>query len=444
MTQGSEPLLESHGHGHGGSTGASHPGHGVGVELGFVAHDGMAPPQLSLLAEGAGVGKVLFLQLPSGIAGDMTISALLDLGVPLSVVQDAVDALGLDGVELVVRRGYVGAIGCTHFHVHFSPSAHERSYLDIVALIGASQLKPSVKKRALSALQRLGEAEAAVHATTLEHVHFHEVGAVDSIVDLIGAAAALDYLGARVFASPVPVGSGFVECRHGVLPLPAPATVYCLQGVPTVDSGLETELVTPTGAAILSTVSEKFVRWVPMRPIRIGWGAGTKGLSDRPNVLRAILGDPVEAPTQATHVLLEANLDDMTGEGAGHALSAVLRAGALDCWLAPVTMKKGRPGLVFSAISTIDDAHLIADSILRETTSIGVRHTLISRTELPREVREISTPLGLVRVKLSRLQSGRIKFKVELDDCVAIAERTKLSLSEVLDQVNHAASSHLE
>ncbi len=434
-----------HSHAHGPDGGGAHPGHGVDTSRGFVEDAEVKARWQEPLERGAGANHVLFLQLVSGVAGDMTLAALIDLGVPMSVISETVEALGLVGVELVCRRGYCGAIASSHFDVHFEQQTKERSYHEIVSLISSSSLSAPVQDLALRIFRKLGEAEASVHGAELEQVHFHEVGAIDSIVDIVGVAAAVDYLGARIIASPVPLGRGFVRCRHGVLPLPAPATAHCLIGVPTFDSGLQAELVTPTGAAVVATLAEDFAAWVPMRPIRIGWGAGTRGLSDRPNALRAVLGEPFEGQARATHVLLEANLDDMTGEVAGYALGQVLAAGALDCWIAPITMKKGRPGLLFSALSRLDTASEVADRILRETSTIGVRQTLVSRVELRREIQTIETPLGPVRVKISvGASANERKWKPELDDCIALSDKFKLPLSQVLAQVQAAAFARLD
>ncbi len=280
-----------------------------------------------------------------------------------------------------------------------------------------------------------------MHRTTLEQVHFHEVGAVDAIVDIVGSAAAFCYLGARVMASPVPLGRGFVKCRHGDLPLPAPATLNCLQGVPTVPSGLNVELVTPTGAAIVASVAEDFVEWPSFSPERIGWGAGTRGLPDRPNALRAIMGRPSASLQKLSYALLEANIDDMTGEVAAYALARVLESGALDAWIGAVTMKKGRPGMVFSALVPREQAEQVSDCIFSETSTIGVRQTLVSRFELVRRQSEVETPWGTVRVKLSNNRDGVIQAKPELDDCAAIAQREGISLRVVLLEANRLASS---
>jgi uncharacterized protein (TIGR00299 family) protein len=242
-------------------------------------------------------------------------------------------------------------------------------------------------------------------------------------------------------ASPVPLGRGFVTCRHGVLPLPAPATLNCLVGVPTSESGLDVELVTPTGAAIVATVAERFCSWAPLVPQRIGWGAGTRGLPDRPNALRAILGEETERDGALSHALLEANVDDMTGEVAAYALAQVLEAGALDAWILPATMKKGRPGMVFCALAPVSKSATIAEVILRETSTIGVRQSLVSRYELSRETTVVDTPWGPVRVKWSGKGTAASKVKPEFDDCARIAARENLPLAHVLSEVTRLAES---
>lgn len=420
------------GHSHGGHSHGSIPGHGVAVEDGFVAAErpdgSLRPP----LRRGDGRGKTLFVDMQSGIAGDMTVAGLIDLGVPESVVTDSVSALGLEGVSLKVESGYAGAIGATHLQVNWPTQERERNFDEIRALIVGSKLSDPVKNLSVRIFERLAQAEADVHRTTLDQVHFHEVGAIDAIVDIVGAAAGFEFLGAEVKASPVPLGRGFVHCRHGRLPLPAPATLNCLKGVPTVDSGLDVELVTPTGAAIIGTVAIDFGEWFPFSPERIGWGAGTRGLPDRPNALRMILGREASQGLRLTHALLETNLDDMTGELASHALTRLFEEGALDVWIAPVTMKKGRPGMVLSVLCERNQVGRLSDVILQETSSIGVRQSLVARKELSRKVEQIETPWGTVRFKESALGSEAGKVKPEFDDCRRIAQQENIPLRRVL------------
>ena len=415
-----------HGHGHG-EHGHSHDARAVTLVGDAEAH--RAP-----LARGAGTGKTLFLDAFSGIAGDMTIAALVDLGVPFEVVQQNVAMLGLAGFALELKPARGGAIGGTKFDVLVALAQPDRRYRAIDDLLGASSLAPGVKTLARRIFLRLAEAEAEVHRSTLDVVAFHEVGAVDAIVDIVGAAACFDFLGAEVVASPLPMGRGSVVCQHGVLPLPAPATVACLRGVPTVDAGINAELVTPTGAAIVATVAQQFAAWPAFSPDRIGWGFGTRALPDRLNALRVVLGttsksEPVLA---ATHVVLEANIDDMSGELAAHALSTLLENGALDAWATPIVMKKGRPALTLSVIAARGAEHRLAEVLLRETHSIGVRHSHVTRTERPRRIVEVITEYGIVPLKISEGPFGPARVKPEFDACVDVARAAGVSVRDVI------------
>jgi pyridinium-3,5-bisthiocarboxylic acid mononucleotide nickel chelatase len=267
-------------------------------------------------------------------------------------------------------------------------------------------------------------------------VHFHEVGAVDAIVDIVGAAAALTYVGAEVIGSPLPMGRGFVKARHGILPLPPPAVVECLRGVPTYGIDLDAELVTPTGAAILATAASRFERWPTFRPERVGFGAGQRELPDRPNLLRVVLGS-VSTASQviegaASHVILEANVDDLTGEMAAHAIEALFAAGALDAWASPITMKKGRPALTMAALATAADADRVAAAMLQETTTIGLRRIPVTRTERPRRVVTVTTAFGSIRVKISEGPFGPPQIKPEFDECAAAATAHGVPVREVI------------
>jgi uncharacterized protein (TIGR00299 family) protein len=383
----------------------------------------------------AGAGKVLFLDAFSGVAGDMTIAALVDLGVPFDVVRENVAALGITGFELRLSRARGGAIGGTKFDVLVATAQPDRRYRAIDDLLAASSLSSSVKALSRRIFLCLAEAEAEVHRSTLDEVAFHEVGAVDALVDIVGAAACFDFLGADVVSSPLPMGRGSVSCQHGVLPLPAPATVVCLRGVPTVDAGIEAELVTPTGAAIVASVAREFVAWPAFAPERVGWGFGTRGLPDRLNALRVVLGNVAsraEALPAATHVVLEANVDDMSGELAAHALSSLLESGALDAWATPIVMKKGRPALTISVIAEAGAQHRLAEVLLRETHSIGVRHTPVSRTERPRRFVQVTTEYGVIPLKISEGPYGSPRIKPEFDACAAAARSAGVSVGVVI------------
>ncbi|MCK6587338.1 MAG: nickel pincer cofactor biosynthesis protein LarC [Polyangiaceae bacterium] len=366
----------------------------------------------------------------------MTIAALLDLGVPLLVVERAVAALPLEGFHLHRGHKHRSGIVATSFDVHLEAPQPERTYGAIDAMLANAPLPARVASLARNIFRRLGEAEAAVHRMPLQDVHFHEVGAVDAIVDIVGAAAAIAYLGAEVVASPLPMGRGFVKARHGILPLPPPAAVECLRGVPTYGVDLDAELVTPTGAAIVATVAARFERWPTFAPERVGFGAGTRELPDRPNLLRVVLGTGPQGTPEgiggASHMVIEANVDDMTGEMAGHAIEALFAAGALDAWAAPITMKKGRPALTIAALAPAPQADAVAGALLRETTSIGVRKIPVSRTERPRRIVSVETPFGRVRVKISEGPFGPPQIKPEFDDCAAAARTHGVPVREVV------------
>lgn len=424
---GSEPAPHPHG---------PLPEHGHGHE-----HEHEGAPRLPLLSEGEGRGLVLYFDAFAGLAGDMILAALLDLGVPLLVVERALAALPLEGFHLHRGHAHKNAIVATSFEVHLEAPQPKRDYATIDAMLREAPLEPAVRDLARRIFRTLGESEALVHRMPLESVHFHEVGAVDAIVDIVGAAAALSFLGAELVCSPLPMGRGFVRADHGYLPLPAPAVVHCLRGLPTYGVDLEAELVTPTGAAIVATAATRFSGWPSLAPLRVGHGAGARDLPDRPNLLRAVLGRPTESRSigEATHLLVEANVDDLTGELAGHAIAQLLDAGALDAWASPVTMKKGRPGLVLSALVERARLEAVEGALLRETTTIGLRRQAVGRTERPRRTVTVRTRFGELRVKLSEGGFGAPQIKPEFDDCVALAEAAGVPVREVLRAAFEAA-----
>jgi hypothetical protein len=284
-----------------------------------------------------------------------------------------------------------------------------------------------------------------VHRYPIDDVHFHEVGAVDAIADVVGSAAALDHLGAELMVSPLPMGRGFVKAAHGKLPLPPPAVVECLAGFATYDAGIEFELVTPTGAAIVAAHASGSSRWPSMSPERVGWGAGTADLADRPNLLRAVLGAPSTVAhhhhhDHATHAVLEANVDDATGELAAAWIEALLGAGALDAWATALTMKKGRPGLTISALADVAHADAVGHAMLRETTTLGVRRYDVTRAERPRRMVEVQTPYGAIPVKVSEGPFGPPQVKPEFDACARAAREHGVPVRVVLQAAATAAA----
>ncbi|MGC4065431.1 MAG: nickel pincer cofactor biosynthesis protein LarC [Polyangiaceae bacterium] len=356
---------------------------------------------------------------------------------PISVVEDAVGCLGIAGYRLVVTHGHCGAIGATHFDVQVDSEQPHRSFGDISTLISRSSLAPSIQAIAQRIFLRLAEAEAKVHQVPVERVHFHEVGAVDSIVDIVGAAACFDFVGADLLVSPLPLGRGFIQCAHGRIPLPAPATVNCLVGLATYDGGLAQELVTPTAAAIFGALARGGSGWPALTPVAVGWGAGTRTLPDRPNALRVVLGDRDSRSNanEGVQCVLEANLDDCTGELTGHCIQVLLDAGALDAWATPTTMKKGRPGILLAVLAELTDADRLSALLLRETTSIGVRRHVVERMVRPRRVVDVSTRYGVVPVKVSEGPFGTPQIKPEFDACVAAARAHDVPVREVINEV---------
>jgi hypothetical protein len=389
------------------------------------------------LGRGAGIGKILFLDAPSGLAGDMIVATLVDLGVPETVVAEAVAALGVTGFHVHFGTRVRSGIVASSFEVHVDDAQPERTYASVREILDLARIDAKIRALAHATFRKLAESEAKVHRSNLDEVHFHEVGAVDALVDVVGSAAALEWLGASVWVSPLPMGRGFVKARHGVLPLPPPATVECLAGFATYDAGIDFELVTPTGAAIVAAHAQGSTRWPTMAPERTGWGAGTANLEDRPNVLRAVLGAPVpevpvEGSSSGSHVVIETNVDDATGELVASAIEGLLAEGALDVWATPITMKKGRPALMLSALAPEALADAIAHSMIRETTSLGVRRHAVSRLERPRRMVDVQTPFGPVPVKIAGGPFGPVQAKPEFDACLALARAHGVPVREVI------------
>ncbi len=377
---------------------------------------------------------LLYIDCFSGIAGDMMLGALLDLGEPVRrAVRRALDGLPLAGFRVEVDRVRRHGIAANKVRVEVDESEQpERTLTQILDLLDRAELTEGARQRARRMFEALGEAEGRVHDRPAAEVHFHEVGAVDSIVDIVGVAAGLDHLGAEVHCAPVPLGQGFVRCRHGNLPVPAPATLTLLRGVPVRGTELAEELVTPTGAVIVRTQADTFGPLPPMVPSAMGWGAGDRDRPERPGLLRLVLGEGQVEARPGACVVLEANVDDMTAELAAHALERALAEGALDAWAAPITMKKGRPALQLGVLARRADQDRLARLILEETTSIGLRFYEVGRVELPRRVVEVETPYGPIPVKLAGGEGGPFNAAPEYEACRRAAEAHKVPLKRVM------------
>jgi uncharacterized protein (TIGR00299 family) protein len=362
------------------------------------------------------VSRVLYIDCIGGVAGDMLLGALLDAGADIDVVRRGLDGLGVDGLALETEPAVRHGIAATRAIVSGADAQPHRHWASIRAQIEEAGLPPRARDVAQEAFRRLAHAEGRIHAIDPEKVHFHEVGAVDAIGEVCGVALALHDLDVeRVVCSPLPVGRGFVDAAHGRLPLPAPATLALLEGAPLHGVDIALELVTPTGAALVAAVAQEYGPIPSMTLAGAGYGAGTRDLEAVPNVVRAIVG--TEARRTARVSLIEVNLDDLLPELAPDAAAACFAAGALDVWTAPVQMKRGRPGFVISALARPEDERAVADAMLRETSTLGVRIAHYDRIELERESRTVQVGGEPVRVKVGRLDGKVVNLAPEHADC---------------------------
>lgn len=412
------------------------------------------------------MAKTLYFDCFSGASGDMVLGALLDLGLPMEALRGALGSLAIDcgGVssERVLRAGVSAmkfhahadetkggvehAHGHDHDHPHHEAHAHSHAHqhdghahkearhnlTEIAVYIGRSALSAEGKARALHLFERLAEAEAAIHQMPVETVHLHEVGAVDSIIDIVGAVYGLEWVGATsVMSSPLNVGSGTVECAHGTFPVPAPATARLLRGAPVYAGAIPKELVTPTGALIVTDYASSFGPLPAMRMDKIGYGAGTRDFKGNPNVLRLFLGD-AEALSPAERVVtIECEIDDMNPQLFGPLMDRLAEAGALDVFYSAVQMKKNRPGTLVTVIAPPERREAIAGLLFAETTTIGVRYQEVRRDRLDREIRTIDTPLGPIRFKVATRDGRVLNAAAEFDDCARVAAERQVPIKDV-------------
>ena len=385
--------------------------------------------------------KIAYFDCFSGISGDMTLGALVDCGVEIASIERELRRLKLPDWQISAEKVKRGALFATRVKVETHEHHHHRGLSEIRRMIEQAELAPRVKARATQIFERLGAAEAKVHQVEIEKVHFHEVGAVDAIVDIVGAAVGFEILGIDEFAcSALDTGAGQVKTAHGILPVPAPATAELLRGAPAYSSGIAKELVTPTGAAIATTLATRFGEMPPLHLSSIGYGAGSADLAERPNVLRLLVGDAVgmekgerwDAPVS----VIEANVDDMSPQIYGYFAERALAAGALEVFSTPVQMKKNRPGLLVTLLCEPASLNRLIDLVFSETTTIGIRMHEVRRRTLERELITIDTPLGEVRMKVSRLNGRMLNAAPEYEDCRRIAEEKGIPLKQVLKLAN--------
>jgi uncharacterized protein (TIGR00299 family) protein len=372
----------------------------------------------------------------SGAAGDMILSALVDAGAPFDLLRDLPDRLKLPEASVRCERTHRAGLAATRVSVHIAPDSRppHRHLSNILQIISTAGLSPATTERASDIFRRLAEAEATAHGIEIEKVHFHEVGAADAIIDIVGACLGIESLELqRITCSPIPVGSGTAHCEHGELPVPTPATAMLLRGVPLANCALTGEMTTPTGAAILTTLADDFTPLPPMRIDAIGHGAGTREIPNRANILRLFVGESaVNADERLeTIAILETQLDDATPQALAHACQQLLGAGALDAFITPIVMKKGRPGHLLSALCRPEDVSTLEDILFAETPTLGIRRRLCERRALPREHVTVQTPFGEIRVKLARQQREILQASPEYEDCAAAAARHGVALHRV-------------
>ena len=388
--------------------------------------------------------RAAYLDCFSGISGNMFLGALVDAGLPEQVLRDAIAKIDLKGFSIKIKPVDKWGIRATHLDVDLTAKHHHRGLADILKLIRAAELPDAVKDKACLVFERLGKAEAKVHGMPLDKVHFHEVGAVDAIIDIVGTVFGFHYLGVeQIYCSPLRVGRGFVKAAHGIMPIPAPATAELLHGIPWYPGDIDKELVTPTGAALVAELCSGFGdRPAGFLAEKTAYGAGTWDL-EIPNVLRISIGE-WEAEAGGELLVAECNIDDMNGELYPYVQERLLQAGALDCWLTPIIMKKGRPAQTLSVLLDPQNLDQLTDILLTETTSLGVRYYAVHRHINYRKVTIVSLPEGEVRIKYAQMDGKIVNIAPEFEDCKVLALKSGHSLKTIMQAAAAAAEAQLE
>jgi pyridinium-3,5-bisthiocarboxylic acid mononucleotide nickel chelatase len=399
--------------------------------------------------------KVLYFDCFAGAAGDMILGALLDAGLPFEELKRALGSLAVEGwdvsVDRVIKTGVTATKFRVHEHAHPPSLAHSgasfgetgsghghnhdhghHSLEEIFTAINRSALSESGKRRAIAMFRRLGEAESAIHGIPIDQIHLHEVGALDSIIDIVGAVFAIEWFKAdRIVASPINVGSGMVRTEHGVFPVPAPATVSLLKNAPVYSSGIQSELLTPTGALILTEFASAFGPIPPMTIEKVGYGAGDRELKETPNVVRVLIGESSDVRTLMKVVVLECEIDDMNPQIFGVLMEKLYAAGALEVFYSAVQMKKNRPGTLMTIVAAPDQRDAMTDIVFRESTTIGIRHQELSRECLHREMVTVTTRLGPVRFKVARRDGRVLNAQPEFDDLAKLSAEHGIPVKDV-------------
>ena len=402
------------------------------------------------------MSRILYFDCFNGASGDMVLGALLDAGLPLEELRGALGSLAIEGASVSATRVLRAGVSATKFvaeehghntherdHGHGDAHHHHhhahRSLAEISTLIERSALSPAGQQRAKELFYRLGEAEADIHQMPIDKIHLHEVGAVDSIIDIVGAVFAIEWFRAdRIVSSPLNVGGGMVKSAHGNFPVPAPATVKLLAATPVYSSGVQSELVTPTGALLVTSYATSFGPVPAMTIERTGYGAGDRDLPNTPNVLRVLVGESSEQPHTERIVVLQSEIDDMNPQLFGLVMERLYAAGALEVYFASVQMKKNRPGTLLTILARPEQREELSAIVFRETTTIGVRYHEVLRERLEREIVAVSTPLGTVRFKVARLGETVVNAAPEFEDCLRIASERSMPVKDVQAAANKA------
>ncbi|MBI3584300.1 MAG: nickel pincer cofactor biosynthesis protein LarC [Nitrospinae bacterium] len=386
--------------------------------------------------------KILYFDCFSGISGDMVLGAMADAGVDIKSIKKELKKLAMEGYDLKVSKVKRKGIKGTRVDVvvdkkkHF----HHTSYKDIKRMIERSRLSKKIKEDSLKIFKNIAVAEAKIHRTSVDNVHFHEVGAVDSIVDVVGAAICINLLSPDIIlSSPINTGRGMVKTEHGILPVPAPATAEMLRGFPSYSSNVEFELATPTGVGIITTMSKSSNTMPNMKTNAIGYGAGSKDFSESPNLLRIMIGEGYSPSEQDSITVIESNIDDMNPQFYDHIINILFKGGALDVFLTPIIMKKNRPAVKITVLSKNDSVNRLADILLSETTSFGLRMYNTERVKLEKEIKTIKTEYGNVRVKIGKRKGAVISITPEYEDCKKIAEEKGMPIKYIYEKVKASA-----
>lgn len=378
---------------------------------------------------------IAYIDCFSGISGDMTLGAFIDMGVPLNWLKEQLNSMPLDGFDLTVKDVMKNGISAKKVTVHVESNLQSRNYSNIISLITDSPFQDRVKKISLNIFEKIAEAESSIHQCEKEKVHFHEVGAIDSIVDIVGTALCVEYVGVKRFtAARIPLGKGFVNCQHGKLPVPAPATVEILKDVPVYGVDIEQELVTPTGAAIITALVDEFGPIPHMGMEKIGYGAGKNENASIPNLLRIIVGEGRDSFKDSVEIV-ETCIDDMNPEIFGFVMERLFDEGALDVYWIPVFMKKNRPGTMIHVVCEMNKREKIIQRLLSETTTLGVRYYNAQRNMLKRDMIEIETSYGTIPIKRIKESDGSHRLIPEYEVCKKIALEKKLPIKTIYERI---------